>query len=231
MSQPKKWVFTELVQGSDEPEQLIAYAMYKADKDDLATQCRARLLPEADIAAELASFHDSIAYSDRRLQDYRDKAKRAVEQLIGSVSKRIATAYDQTIAAMTDDHQTELREKWKKWGENAALYSAHLTRPAWYIRFGKGILSWLGGGVSSLFATVLSTLLIVGTLSLFTPSVRDTARDSLKGVVDTLIPATPIPGVTDIAHISKNSAHISVLSHSYPFLSNTLPSYRTNIHL
>lgn len=203
MSQPKKWVFTELVQGADEPEQLIAYAMYKADKDDLATQCRARLLPEADIVAELTSFHDSIAYSDRRLQDYRDKAKRAVDQLVGSVSKRVAAAYDQTIAAMKDGHQLDLREKWKTWGENAALYSAHLAQPVWYIRLGKGVLSWLGGGISSLLATVISTLIIVGAVSLFTPSVRDTARDSLKGVVDTLIPATPIPDVTDAVKTNK----------------------------
>ncbi len=203
MFQPKKWVFTELVQDSDEPEQLIAYAMYKADKDDHATQCRARFLPEADIVAELTSFHDSVAYSDRRLQDYRDKAKRAVDQLVGSVSERVAVAYDQTIAAMTDVHESDLREKWEKWGEDAALYSAHLTRPVWYLRLGKGFLSWLGGGVSGLLATVFSTLLIVGAVSLFTPSVRDTARDSLKGVVDALIPATPIPGVTDAVKTNK----------------------------
>ena len=203
MSQPKKWVFTELVQDSDEPEQLIAYAMYKADKDDLAIQCRARLLPEADIVVELTRFHDSIAYSERRLQDYRDKAKRAVDQLVGSVSERVADAYDQTIATMTNDHQIDLQEKWKKWGEDAALYSAHLKQPVWYTRFGKGILSWLGGGVSGLLATAISTLLIVGAVSLFTPSVRDTARDSLKGVVDTLIPETPIPGVTDAVKTNK----------------------------
>lgn len=113
MSQPKKWVFTELVQDSDEPEQLIAYAMYKADKDDLAIQCRARLLPEADIVVELTSFHDSIAYSERRLQDYRDKAKRAVDQLVSSVSERVAAAYDQTIATMTDEHQIDLQENGK----------------------------------------------------------------------------------------------------------------------
>lgn len=203
MSQPKKWVFTELVQDSDEPEQLIAYAMYKADKDDLAVQCRARQVPEAEIVDKLTSFHDSIAYSDRRLQDYRDKAKRAVDQLVDSVSERVGAAYDQTIAAMTDNHQTELQEKWKRWGQEAALYSTHLAQPVWYTRLWKGILSWLGGGLSGLIATAISTLLIVGAVSLFTPSVRDTARDSLKGVVDTLIPETPIPGVTDAVKKNK----------------------------
>ncbi|WP_216649436.1 hypothetical protein, partial [Klebsiella quasipneumoniae] len=59
---------------------------------------------------ELTSFHDSIAYSERRLQDYRDKAKRAVDQLVGSVSDRVADAYDQTIATMTNDHQIDLQE-------------------------------------------------------------------------------------------------------------------------
>ncbi|MEW5290707.1 hypothetical protein ABW286_16225 [Erwinia papayae] len=203
MSQPKKWVFTELVQDSDEPEQLIAYAMYKADKDDLARQCRARLLSESDIVNKLTSFHENIAYSDRRLQDYRDKAKRAVNQLVDSVSERVGAAYDQKIAAMMDNHQSDLQEKWKKWGEDAALYSAYLTQPVWYIRLGKGFLSWLSGGISGLVATAISTLLIVGAVSLFTPSVRDTARDSLKGVIDTLIPETPVPGVTDAIKTNK----------------------------
>lgn len=197
MPQPKKWVFTELVQDLNDPEQLIAYAMYKADKDDLAVQCCARLLPEEEIVTRLVSFHESIAYSEKRLQDYREKAKRAVDQLVSRVSKKVATVCGQKIAKMANDHQIDLQEKWKKWGEEAALYSAHLKQPVWYIRFGKGVLSWIGGGVAGLFATVLSTLLIVGVVSVFTPSVRDTARDSLKGVVDTLIPETPIPGVTD----------------------------------
>lgn len=205
MSHPKKWMFTELVQNPDDPEQLIAYAMYKADKDDLATQCHARQVSEEGIVAELTSFHDSIAYSDRRLQDYRDKARRTVDQLAGRVSDRVAAVYDQRISMMTNNHQLDLQEKWKTWGENAALYSAHLMRPAWYVRAGKDILSWLGGGVSGLLATAISTLLIVGILSLFTPSVRDTARDALKDVVDILIPATPVAGVTDTVRVNPHN--------------------------
>ena len=197
MCHSKKWMFTELVQNPDDPEQLIAYAMYKADKDDLATQCHVRQVPEEGIVVELASFHDSIAYSERRLQDYRDKAKRTVDQLAGSVSERVAAVYDQRIAMMANNHQLDLQKQWKIWGENAALYSAHLTRPVWYARAGKNILSWLGGGVSGLLATAISTLFIVGILSLFTPSVRDAARDALKGAVDILIPTTPVAGVTD----------------------------------
>lgn len=197
MSHAKKWMFSELVQNPNDPEQLIAYAMYKADKDCLATQCRARRVSEEDIVAELTSFHDSIVYSDRRLQDYRDKAKRTVDQLAGGVSERVAAIYDQRIVKMINNHRLDLQEKWKKWGEDPALYSAYLTRPAGYARAGKGILLWLCGGLSGLLATAISTLLIVGTVSLFSASVRDTARDSLKGVVDTLIPATPVPGVSD----------------------------------
>lgn len=197
MSHAKKWMFSELVQNPDDPEQLIAYAMYKADKDCLATQCRARRVSEEDIVAELSSFHDSIVYSDRRLQDYRDKAKRTVDQLAGGVSERVAAVYDQRIVMMINNHRLDLQEKWKKWGEDAALYSAYLTRPAGYARAGKGILLWLCGGLSGLLATAISTLLIVGIVSLFSASVRDTARDSLKGVVDTLIPSTPVPGVSD----------------------------------
>lgn len=38
MPDQKQWVFTRLVEDTDDIRQLIAYAIYKADKDDYAKQ-------------------------------------------------------------------------------------------------------------------------------------------------------------------------------------------------
>ncbi|KFW99663.1 hypothetical protein [Pectobacterium carotovorum] len=64
--QPKRWVFSELVKDPNDPEQLIAYAMYKGDKDELAVKSRQeRGLSEAQIEKELQQFHDHIVISPR----------------------------------------------------------------------------------------------------------------------------------------------------------------------
>lgn len=202
-TQPKKWVFTELVKDSNDPEQLIAYAMYKADKDDRANQCRTRGMADAQVNTELESFHDGIAHSERQLDDYRDKARRTVDQLILTVSQGVEHVYEQRIAAMEESHEAEIRKKWIEWGDSAAAYGASLTKPHLAKRFGLWLLGWIGGGVSGLLATVVTTIILVGIISLTKPGIRDTARDALKNGVDTLIPSSPIPGVTDTSNINE----------------------------
>lgn len=202
-TQPKKWVFTELVKDSNDPEQLIAYAMYKADKDDRANQCRTRGMTDDQVNTELESFHDGIAHSERQLDDYRGKARRTVDQLILTVSQGVEHAYDQRITAMKASHEAEIRKAWVEWGDNAAAYSAHLTKPHLAKRLGFWFLGWIGGGVSGLLATVVTTIVLVGIISIAKPGIRDTARDALKNGVDTLIPSSPIPGVTDTGKINE----------------------------
>ena len=202
-TQQKKWVFTELVKDANDPEQLIAYAMYKADKDDRATQCRNRQMNDAQMNTELESFHDGIAHSTRQLDDYRDKARRTVDQLIVTVSQGVEHIYEQRIRDLKAAHEEELKKQWGKWGEQAATYSAHLTKPHWAKRFGIWFAGWIGGGVSGLLATVVTTIVLVGIISLVKPGIRDNARDVLKNGVDTLLPSTPIAGVTDIGDNDK----------------------------
>ncbi|MFS2221624.1 hypothetical protein [Pantoea sp. B65] len=189
---PKKWVFMELVNDPNDPEQLVAYAIYKADKDDHAKQCRiVRRMTEEQITTELARFHDAIVHSERQLNGYRTKAKSIVDQLIVSVSERATLSCDQLLASHQQQHQKELAELWLKWGERAANYSDHLIKRHWFKNLLIRVARWIGGGLSSLLATAFSTLLIVGTLSLFKPDVRDLAREALKGIVGTLIPQKP----------------------------------------
>lgn len=197
MPDQKQWVFTRLVEDTDDIRQLIAYAIYKADKDDYAKQLVRRRLPESQLPAYLERYHDSIAYSERQLDHYRDKAACIIDRLVLTVSQQVQYACDRKIASLKLSHEAELDKKWIEWGKNATAYSAYLAKPGWSATLMNGVIKWLLSGISGLLATLFSTLLIVGTLSLFAPEMRSAARNILKNGIDTLIPLNPT-GLSDI---------------------------------
>lgn len=200
MLQQKKWVFTELVKDSNDPIQLIAYSMYKADKDDHARQCRsARKMSEAEVAQELHRYHEGIAVSQRKLNDYRDKARSSVEKLIIGVSEGLTFKYDKHIEALAKLHQKEisllhashareLKTVWASWTKRAARFTEHLNNTPWYIAKPKAFGLWLFSGIPGLLATVITTVMIVGVVSLFTTNSIQTTKKALFKGIDTLIP-------------------------------------------
>lgn len=198
MSQHKKWVFTELVKDVDNPEHLIAYAMYKGDKDDQAKQCRARNMGEQAMTKELERFHDSIAHSERQLEDYRQKARRTVNGLVTRVGIRVTAQLQSHQDAMMQQHMKEIAElnnkinkaqenAFKKWTEQALDYSTHLNKPPAWKKAGKGLLIWLFSGIPGLFATVFTTVAIVGVVSLFTTNALQMTKQALKDGLDAII--------------------------------------------
>ena len=199
MTQHKKWVFTELVKDPNDPMQLIAYAMYKADKDDHANQCRNRQMSELQITAELESYHDGIAHSRRKLNDYQDKARRMIDEVIQSVndgvvyhySKKIdelTTAHNKEKHALVQAHQKEIKKTWKDWTARAEKFTAHLKQDPWYWHIPKVFLKWVVSGIPGLLATVFTTVLIVGVVSIFTTNSIDTTKKALFKGIDTLLP-------------------------------------------
>lgn len=87
--QQKKWAFTELVKNPDNTEELIAYAMYKADKDALANSQKAMKVPELQMQSALQAFHDSVATTPRLLQNYRDRAITMIRTLTDTLSSNV----------------------------------------------------------------------------------------------------------------------------------------------
>lgn len=198
MSQPKKWVFTELVKDPDDPMELIAYAMYKADKDDHATQCRARQMNDTQLSAKLTDYHDSIAYSERRLNAYRDKATSAIDQLILEISAGVEHTFSQRIDALNAQHATEIaslqaqiaaaeEKAFQKWTHAAHQYSSNLVQDPKWLRGLKAFGLWLISGVPGLFATVLTTVVLVGVVSLFTTNALQTTKQALKDGLDAIM--------------------------------------------
>lgn len=200
MTQPKKWVFTELVKDPNDPIQLIAYAMYKADKDDHARQCRsARQMNESEVSEELVSYHDGIAVSDRKLNEYREKAGRMVDGLIVGVSGGVEFAYDKKLETINKNnlrdirklksaHEKELKGVWSEWTNNASEFARHLTLQPWYISVPRKIGIWLISGIPGLFATVVTSILIVGCISLFTTNSLQNTKQVLNKAIDAILP-------------------------------------------
>lgn len=180
--QQRRWVFSELVRNATEAEQLLAYALYKVDKDDLVRQgITVRQLSEQQLASERHDFHQQVAHSSRRLNDYRAKARLMVKRLVLRSALDVEAKYQIQIKNLEN-------ELWQTWGERAANYSDYLIKPKGVKRWLLLLLRWLSTGASGLLATTVTTLFIVGALSLFQPQLRGVARESLKGIVDALIP-------------------------------------------
>lgn len=199
MTQVKKWVFTELVEDSNDPTQLIAYAMYKADKDDHAIQCRTKQnLSEDEISIELIRFHDSIVHSDRKLEEYREKAHRMIDQLIVGVNEGVGFRFEELIrdlnkthekeiAALKITHEKECKRIWKDWTVKAEKFTAHLTKEPWYISWPKAFLKWIFSGIPGLLATAFTTAVIIAVVAIFSDNGIEASRKALHITIDTLM--------------------------------------------
>ena len=69
----KKWVYKELVTDKDDVQGIIAYSIYKANKDQLATSLRADGKNEDEITVQLNTFHDHTLLNNG-IDEYREKA-------------------------------------------------------------------------------------------------------------------------------------------------------------
>lgn len=75
MALPHKHVFTALVMDKNDPMQLMAYSIYKADKNEIAESLVTAGKDEAEIETRLKNFHDLVLYSPGLLQNYHARAQ------------------------------------------------------------------------------------------------------------------------------------------------------------
>lgn len=75
MALPHKYVFTALVSDKNDPMQLMAYSIYKADKNEIAETLVTANKQPAEIVAGLQNFHDSVINSPSLLLNYHARAQ------------------------------------------------------------------------------------------------------------------------------------------------------------
>ncbi|MBT0722469.1 hypothetical protein HGT70_14420 [Rosenbergiella collisarenosi] len=189
----QKWVFTELVKDINKPEQLIAYALYKADKDDQARDCRRRGLTEVEINQELSRFHNQLVASQRRLQTYRDQANKAIDTFVTAVSENIEAKFKKQQADLEKGHKQELKSHGVEWLKKVNDFAETQNKQPWW----KTLIKWLLSGIPGLLSTVIVAAIIVGAVGLFNGASRGVTKQAIMDAINTLIPDTPVVGVTD----------------------------------
>lgn len=102
----KRWVFRELAKkenGELSAVGLVAYALYKAQKDELASSLREEGKEEDEIQKELEIFHDTTV-----------RNKRAQKLLIEKAIDVISNATDVAVKAQTENLQKQFDDLKKK---------------------------------------------------------------------------------------------------------------------
>lgn len=145
MAHRKNYVFTALVKDKKNPLELMAYAIYKADKNEIAESLNAQQIPAQAIDEEIKKSHDLVLNSPTILLNYRVRARALGVELLKGMKEDIRKEAKQDFV----DRFEQLVKTEKSW---------HHHLGAWITDAVKGVLSTIFvivifGGVYSLFLT------------------------------------------------------------------------------
>ncbi|HDT5519387.1 TPA: hypothetical protein QHK07_004575 [Klebsiella aerogenes] len=169
--QAKKWVFTELVKDPNNIEQLLAYAVYKSFKDELARTAREAGAAENEIELKLSAYHDQCLTSSRQLQVFRTSAQQTLDGYVAVVNQQLQDGLEAAFAKQEAKYQKKIkslekeieeteRKALKKLVEGADKYSKQIKKPVGFWEhlavYGLAIIKFLFSGVPKLFATAFS---------------------------------------------------------------------------
>lgn len=203
----RKWVFTELVRDANDPSQLIAYAIYKADKDDMANSMRVDHKTELEIQAALDAFHDSVASTPRLLANYRQKSETVITSLVVNIANDTEAKLNKQIDKIKAENASALAKEGKKAVEEYHKKIKQSTASK------QTKLGWLGEFTISGFSGVWATLLVISlvyiiSMATATDNDRNRVTDSFFGRMKTFFTSSPIPEAGDSG--SSNQAQIKM---------------------
>ncbi|GHA35963.1 hypothetical protein ACFFLZ_23240 [Photobacterium aphoticum] len=185
----KRWVFQELVKNQENGNLdvigYVAYALYKAKKDALATSLRKQNKGEEEIERRLREFHENTVINTQECAELRTRA----EQVIGESIQIAIDDIEKILKQQLEDAKSELisefdkkkkdldkdREKFEKEKRTLStkirkeetnklsLAAKSIAQPN---RLHRSAI-WLWNGFSGLIATILTGILIYGVLVYF----------------------------------------------------------------
>ncbi|GHB32785.1 hypothetical protein GCM10009038_34630 [Salinicola rhizosphaerae] len=182
---------------------LVAYALYKSAKYELACNKRGQGLSQDEISSVLQTFHDNLLSTPGEQEQYRERAHRALDGFAAELERRLAEDHvreieslqrkvhdrDAEIAKLKKSHQSDIKKA--KTSErrdfvNKVRQTSLDTKPI-------SVLKWIGNGFSGVFAGVITAILLAAILFAFTPpSERDGAKQRLsRFLIDSLDVSTP----------------------------------------
>ncbi|WP_210467523.1 hypothetical protein [Vibrio crassostreae] len=200
----KKWVFNLLVKSPNDSIGLLAYALYKYRKADLAENLRKSGKTDKEIATQLSSFHENTVNSESTLEDFRVKAKELVFQMGDAAGNAMykdtlqklevreqelkkleqeftkeKTKFDETLKKAKTKQRNELIDQLKAAVQNTPPKSKS-TR----------FKDWIVGGAAGIAAQVLLLVITLGCLTIVSGGSDALIKKFVDKTVSTLI-STP----------------------------------------
>lgn len=165
----EKHVFSELVTDFNNPEHLIAYALYKHNKHNLAVGLIAENKSLEEIESRLETEKQNTLSNSVALQKYRDDAAIYLSKTLEGATKKIKQEYDEQKAkdkkAITDEAK-KIQNQWLKKVDAQRVADAKAKNLERFL-FG---LNWIKNQFLAhifkvLFAIAVGTLGITGQLA------------------------------------------------------------------
>lgn len=213
----KKWVFQELVKpGNGELNVigLVAYSLYKAKKDSLASELHKQGDPEEEIQRRLDEFHDNVSLNKAEKDDLILKAKLLIDNAINTPYQKLVDNLNEQVETqlkkLNDDKakfELECDKERKKIQNQEAnklkKAASSFQKPSLWIRF----FQWVGGGFAGVFATIITGIIIMGLLT-YNGSPEDRAATVERGAKWILNTATGNPYSGTIPEDTENKSRL-----------------------
>ncbi|EOX4435194.1 hypothetical protein ACLAC2_004681, partial [Vibrio alginolyticus] len=196
----KKWVFNALVKSENDPIGLLAYALYKFQKDEIGQSLRSEGKNEEEISQRLSNFHDDTLRSSSSLEQFRSKAVTIIE-LLGQkagetlVKNKVEELEKKQTAlkkeqVQLDKDKKELQKSLKKEKtkiKNELLEQFKLTvndtpkKSGW-----RKLGEWLLGGFSGIAAQIIVVIFSFGLLTLLYGNSENLIKKFSDGITASL---------------------------------------------
>lgn len=205
MSQPpKRWVFSCLVQDKEDPQQLIAYAIYKSHKEERAQRNKKAGMTDDEIRADLARWHDEIALDQRILKTYKTKAFDIISAVIEGANQTAEYRNNQIINDLKQKHQNHCDSlsqqitdakiiAKEEWANHVACWTKQQNARKGTRKLVFAIFTWVGGTLSGAVGGLFIILVIGGITAVCSNDTRKAANSALKYAVDYVLPENIFP--------------------------------------
>lgn len=174
----KKWVFEKLVENDQDVKGLIAYALYKNSKHNLAKTLRQEGNTEDYISSQAQTFHDQTVSNQTALDSYRSQSKIFLDDLIQSIEQH----FEQQFSKKLQDEKKSFEEQKRQHAKDCEkriikekkefiqkIQALELKQLHWTVK----LLRWVFSGVPKAIASTLVTILIFGLIVTFSVSEAD----------------------------------------------------------
>lgn len=209
----KKWVFKELVTSGDDAQELMAYAIYKVKKNQLAEARRSQGWNEEMIQDELDNFHEITLQVG--LDDYRTKAQALFLEVTQGAAEHVTPFYQDEIEKLKKEHTEAIRRLKSQINDlrnNAVKHyiekvdEYNLSQKTWQDRYLIRPLKWAFSGLPGILASAFTLGVIVAIMGYFAGPEKRTLiiSEGAKNILEILAPHQIVPGVPELSNKNTN---------------------------